>query len=290
MNANARLTDLGPAFGLSWSVTAALTVLAIFFAGIGSSQTIYEFNTPDDLTQNFVEAGVSPAMTFNHSSLPGVGGVPGRVEDVGTDTLFLNSPFDLSSSGTLQFSTFFLYNHEVFHPGRENDWFVKLGLSESASNAMYPSAASEYTSVTLVVGTGGLTRKLQLGTKVPGAAETDIYSTNFSLASGLYQLAASWTLTGPSTISCTATLSSHGSDGTGPPVELVNFSGTLANAGIASDSSIFAGINSTMDVTYIDNVSIVPEPAPYALLLPGFFLVAAFCRSRPKSQPAKSSP
>ena len=270
----------------TWSLRFSLSICSILLCGlVGQSQILFEFASESEFSNNFVESGFSAGPDYFHSTAPGVGTVPGRVESgFYTETLVLNRPLGFAGESTLAMSTSFGYRPYTYS-GRVGNELLRIGVVDSISgDGIYPFGQGAYLAVGLAVGPDGISRTLLVQSKPSSAqrATTD-YSASFSLDPGIHQLAGEWTLLGSDTFQYSVSLYSQSADGTGLPILLARFSGSVTNAALASDSAIFAALRfarSEPFMDWIDNVAIIPELAPSALLLPSLLLLAAFSRRR----------
>jgi hypothetical protein len=235
----------------------------LLLVGNANGAGLFTFNSEDEFTENFVEAGSSTNRYFSFAPLSGVGGQPGRVAvRVGwADTLYFAEPLMLSESNVWRISTFYSYRHYAYDPVRENNPDFLLGLANSTNHlSMCPVAASEYIAVALVVGTGGDTRKLAVISR-GGGGSIPTYSTDFALSSGLYQLVGTWVRAGTNAFNSSVGLYSYGADGTGPVTQIAVYSGISVNSALATGSALFAGMQGVA-TPWLDNVAVEELPPP----------------------------
>ena len=137
----------------------------------------------------------------------------------------------------------------------------------------------------MVVGTGGGTqRKLASVSKLD--AETSlspVYSANFSMSSGWFEIAGLWTSTGSNAFDFTGELFSRGQDGTAGAILVSSLTSSFLNPDLASATQLFAGISlQGSEASYFDDF-VVPEPPPTLLLLFGVFIMGVVLRSSLKA-------
>lgn len=260
---------------------------AIHIVGLPAaySQIVFPFNTQQEFVDNFAEAGHVPSSQYIYSISPGVGAAPGRIDATGvSETLFLKLPTALALNISVAVSTYFLYNEIVYDPGRQgNPLYFNIGFANSIATDLRPtgttSAGPAYFAFGMVVGdAGGVQRKLIAVSKL--GVETSVspvYSTNFSMHSGWYEMAGEWTLLSSNTFGFTGQLVSRGQDGTDSPALVSSLTTALANADLAALSHLFAGISLRgAEASCFDNVSVVPEPTSLLLLLIALSITRVF--------------
>lgn len=260
--------NIPPLFRIKFLASSVGAALIGFLPQTTSAAGFFSLNSEAEFTNNFAASGTA----FSWSNGPGVGGVLGRADVVTSANrpLTLNESLTFASGGSFVISTLFYYNHTVFHPGRENGFLATVGILNSQTNYFSRGDTNAfYLDAALVVGAGGVQRKLGLSSKLGGVnTESTLYSTNFSLLTGWYEIRGDFQFTGADQFNLGVSLFGRGVDGTGAPSLISYLTGSAINSDVVSAGSLYAGINGAFQsLAYIDNVSVVPEPNTIMILL-----------------------
>jgi hypothetical protein len=222
-------------------------------------------------------------MTWN--SAAGVGGASGVVQATASNTdqtLVYNTGFDWTLSSSFSTSIFFQYRGVDAGATRQ---YAQLGFLESNSISFNSGAGQDYVSVR-VQNSGGSQLQI-LGQSANNGGTTNVgLSFNISgnvTANNWYRLSGTFSKLGSNTIGFSTDLIDFGANGTTQGATIASTSGnfTIA-AGFYSDTAVFNGVRSTVNSSqgYLDNYTVVPEPAAWALLAASGTVVIFMRRNR----------
>lgn len=271
---------------LSWGA-GSLLVLA---AAAASAQTL-SFEGAGDVGQlTQVGSSTGTAITsLSYTAGVGTGGSGGLVNSTADVTAtYTGSSYNLATG------TGYTFSIDMQRPssnGNGQQTLLQLGLF--ASSGIGTGTSTQYVTFKLVgpgiTGTSNL-YQMQLqnwDSSQPAATGVGSSFTIATASTDWYRLVGTLTLTNATTHTFSYSFSylDLGAAGTSTPTVVASASGTLVNASLAADTSLWLGFRDVgTSWTALDNLSIapVPEPASAWLLLPGaVFAVAASRRLRP---------
>ncbi len=267
------------------SILTTTTAAALLAAGTASAAVV-SFNTAGDLANNFYGANSSGTVANNYAEANGVGiGNPASrgLNTIGIDgnysTLIFNQEsFSLANMGDSVTVSAFALRRDDTNPGDNSSSFLRLGLTDGNASANNRLTGGNGNGIALDIyrnaGTPATDVIFRSYNKVGSGTLATLAGGATTLTSGnWYKLTATFTNAGSNNISISGLLENFGTDGTtlvGTTRTIAPF--TLANAGLAADSTVYGAFVARQDggSDSVDNFSVaVPEPGSALLAFCG---------------------
>jgi len=279
----------------AWPRTAvwlAAAALSFWLSGQGASRgDLFTFDAVEEFDDNFLQK--APGERLAWSAGPGLGGDPGRVDlrRVEGGPLVFKRPVRWHAWESISAQAYFYYDTENT-PSRGGN-LAAVGVLGDETGWLWSVDAVPYLSVSVVsLPSEPQSARLGLRSKaLPAESFQSLGSSAFDLStSGWYRIGGTWTLAEGAAIQFAARLFWHGIDGREPGREIASFAGTLLNPDMASDSSMFVGVDAALPaVPYLDNIWIIPEPSGSALAALAALALCARLRGIRRSRPPNGS-